>query len=205
MPGLRPPLPLGGLHPAPCPRSVSCCPRKIYVCGHRTRLVREPDSSPRVLCPDSVYPPTCMASRASFSCCLSGRSVEWLSSSWGCEGVVGHHRGAPAPTRHRPGTAAPQTDSGPPSRRGVPEPRGWRHRQRHGPSSQVTGGFTEEPKSVPHRHRPPPHPACLPTRRASSCSHGSQEARRQSSNVDPGRPPFLVCGSHVLCSHRFSR
>lgn len=45
------------LCPAPCPHSVSCCPRKICAYGHRARLVREPDSSPRTLCPDSVYPP----------------------------------------------------------------------------------------------------------------------------------------------------
>lgn len=40
----------------------------------------------------------------------------------------------------------------------------------------MMGGFTEEPKSVPHRHNLPPPPACLPMRRASSCSHGSHSS-----------------------------
>lgn len=83
---------------SPCPQrssernSQSPCP------ASRTALVDSRGarcSYPRPgCCPASVYPPTCMASSASLSCCLSGRSAEWLTSSWkGGRAAEGHHSG----------------------------------------------------------------------------------------------------------------
>lgn len=81
--------------PSTCPPEpsppASRCPRKTNIYSHRARL-SEPTSSPRTQAGYSkpragpavrcLSLPTCMASSASFSCCLSGRSAEWLRSSW---------------------------------------------------------------------------------------------------------------------------
>lgn len=85
--------PWGGSHrPLPPPLLSLLYSQENCHCGHRTRLVSGSKSSQSThtwLLP-CLDLPTCMASSASLSCCLSGRSVEWLRSSCTCErGVTG--------------------------------------------------------------------------------------------------------------------
>lgn len=108
----------GSPRPLPPPLLSLLYSQENCICGHRTRLVSGPKSSQSthswpLPCLDL---PTCMASSASLSCCLSGRSVEWLRSSCTCErGVTGSPFGSAGlrPHSHWAQDVGTESPSGP--------------------------------------------------------------------------------------------